>query len=275
MQDDHRTKATVCAVMAVWRGDEPAQISAAIDSILNQTRAADEFIIVQDGPVSNDIAAVLDAYREHPSVQISVLPTNQGRGPARNHAVMQSTGDVIAMMDADDISRPDRIEKQLRYFCEHNLDVLGGGIEEFDLVAGDRGETRKVPLSGDDIRRVVKFRSAFNHVTLMYARSFFDQIGGYSNLNFVEDWDFYLRADHAGASMANMVDVLVDVRRAMWRRRSVKYLREEIKVLGMARSRGQIGIGTFISGVLIRTGKFLAPQFLLKLAYRFALRQKS
>ena len=264
----------ITVVMAVWRGDEPAQIRMAIDSILHQTHSANEFIIVQDGPVSSDIAAVLHAYKNHPSVQIFPLSVNQGRGPARNHAVKQSTGDVVAMMDADDISRPDRIEKQLRYFCEHNLNVLGGGIEEFDLVAGDRGETRKVPLSGDNIRRVVKFRSAFNHVTLMYKRSFFVQIGGYSNLNFVEDWDFYLRADHAGASMANMADVLVDVRRAMWRRRSVQYLLEEIKVLGMARSRGQIGIGTFISGVLIRTGKFLVPQFLLNLAYRFALRQK-
>lgn len=263
------------AVMAVYAGDQPDAVRAAIDSVLGQTRPADEFVIVIDGPIGAGLEAVIAGYADQPIIAICPLAKNQGRGPARNHAIAKATGEVIVMMDADDICRPDRFAVQLAYLTEHNLDVVGGFIEEFDDVPGDKGSIRSVPLTATDIASLVRFRSAFNHVTLMYCRDFFQDIGGYSDLNFVEDWDFYQRTLHAGGKVANMDRVLVDVRAVQHRRRNLVYFYEEMFVLRAARARRQIGGGAFALSVMVRVIKLIMPDILFSALYRFVLRRRA
>ena len=278
MRDKHQhagadSGVTLTAIMAVWAGDRPHQIKAAIESVLNQSRQADEFVIVIDGPVDSQISACLAKFKTDRSIKIVALPQNIGRGMARNHGIKLATSDIIAMMDADDVSRPNRFQKQLSYLLRHDLDIVGGGIEEFDAEPGDLSVVREVPRDATSIARMVRFRSAFNHVTLMYRRSFFLQIGGYAALNFVEDWDFYLRSLHAGAQVANIADVLVDVRRVLARRSSWPYFREEIGILGQAYSRGQLSLPILGLSLLIRLAKLLVPSLFLKAVYKFVLRR--
>jgi len=261
--------------MAVWQGDETQQVNQAIESILAQTKQPDEIIIVKDGPVKDDVNACLHKHQNNPIIKIVELPENQGRGPARNHAINNSTSDIIFLMDADDISRPNRLAIQLDMFLSHKLDLLGGFIEEFDNSPGDLGAIRHVPQDQKGIEQVVRFRSAFNHVTIMFWREFFNKIGGYSDLNYVEDWDFYLRAIHAGAKVGNTPEILVDVRKAVWRRRSFEYLSEEIYIARTAFQRRQISASVFVLSLMFRLGKFITPSALLDLVYQKILRQKT
>ena len=263
------------AVMAVYAGDHPDAVRAAIDSVLGQTRPADEFVIVIDGPIGTGLEDVITAYADQPIITICPLVENQGRGPARNHAIANASGEVIVMMDADDICRPDRFAVQLAYLIECNLDVVGGFIEEFDDTPGDKGSIRAVPLTATDIASMVRFRSAFNHVTLMYRRAFFQEIGGYSDLNFVEDWDFYQRTLYAGGKVANMDRVLVDVRAVQNRRRNLAYFYEEMFVLRAARARRQIGVASFILSVIVRVIKLIMPDVLFSALYRSVLRRQA
>lgn len=260
--------------MSIYSGDNPDAITAAIDSIINQSRQPEEFIIVIDGPVCDDIWKCIDAYQACTFVQIYTLEKNVGRGLARNHAIEHATGDYVAIMDADDISRSNRFEIQLAFMSKHELDLAGGFIEEFDHTPGDRYDIRKVPLNEDGISSMVKLRSPFNHVTVMYRRSFFERINGYGTLNFVEDWDFYFRSIYAGGHVANMPDILVDVRRAPLRRRNFSYFREEMSVLASAYWRGQISLLMFILSCSVRIIKLIIPQFLFLAIFHLILRNR-
>lgn len=263
----------VSVVMSVWSGDKVAQIDAATKSILSQTIVPHEFIIVVDGPVVDEIRVCLQFYSKHPSISVHYLIKNVGRGQARNYAIDRTSGEFVMLMDADDISRPDRLEKQLHHMRLHSLDILGGFIEEFYAVPGDIGERRIVPIDQARIVRMAPFRTPFNHVTSMYRKVFFNKVGGYRSLNFVEDWDFYLRAIYLGGRLGNMPVVLVDVRRAITRRRSAPYFREEIKVLVEAYLRDQIGIVLFLSSLCSRFLKACIPEMLFLLLYKFILRK--
>ena len=177
-------------------------------------------------------------------------------------------------MDADDVSRPNRFERQIEVITSQNLDIVGGLIEEFDRVPADLGEIRIVPLTAAEIHSKVRFRSVFNHVTLMYRRSFWESISGYRDLNYVEDWDFYLVAVHAGARVGNMHEVLVDVRRAPWRRKGYSYFREECDVLTAALRRGQLSRPVYVLSLMIRVTKLVVPAFLFAIIYKIFLRQR-
>ncbi len=263
----------ISVVMAVWRGDSPEQITAAIDSVLAQTLKPKEFVVVIDGPVDSTIDICLTRYRERGEITLLRLPKNIGRGGARNYAVNATSGQWVAIMDADDICSPTRMARQSDFVMRHEVDVLGGLISEFDRVVGDNASTRKVPQNHDSICRMLRRRSAFNHVTLMFRREIFDQIGGYGPLNHVEDWDFYLRCENVGAHFANLDVVLVDVRRALSRRRSVEYLREEMRVMNDAYRRGQFGLGDLGVGYVLRMAKLFIPIFVYKFIDKHILRR--
>jgi len=266
--------AEVSVVMAVRRGDSPDQIAAAIDSVLAQSLQPSEFVVVTDGPVDVTIDTCLTRYSERGEITLLRLPENIGRGGARNHAINATSGQLVAIMDADDICRPTRLAQQSDFVMRHDIDVSGGLIAEFDRVVGDNISIRNVPQNHDPICRMLRRRSAFNHVTLMFRREVFDQIGGYGPLNYVEDWDFYLRCENAGARFANLDTVLVDVRRALSRRRSVEYFREEMRVMNDAYRRGQFGLTDLVAGYALRVAKLFIPIFLYKFVDRHILRRQ-
>jgi glycosyltransferase involved in cell wall biosynthesis len=266
--------ANISVVMAVWRGDSPDQIAAAIDSVLAQTLKPTEFVVVIDGPVDSTIDICLTRYSERGEITLLRLPKNVGRGGARNHAINATLGQWVAIMDADDICCPTRLARQSDFVMRHDVDVLGGLISEFDQVVGDNVSIRKVPQNHDSICRMLRRRSAFNHVTLMFRREIFDQIGGYGPLNYVEDWDFYLRCENAGARFANLDVVLVDVRRALGRRRSIAYFREEMRVMNDAYRRGQFGLADLGVGYALRVAKLFVPIFLYKFVDKHILRRQ-
>ena len=265
--------ANISVVMAVWLGDSPDQIAAAIDSVLVQTLKPKEFVVVIDGPVDSTIDICLTRYSERGEITLLRLSKNVGRGGARNHAINATSGQWVAIMDADDICRPTRLAQQSDFVIRHDIDVLGGLIAEFDRVVGDNISIRNVPQNHYSICRMLRRRSAFNHVTLMFRRETFNQIGGYRPLNCVEDWDFYLRCENVGARFANLDLVLVDVRRALGRRRSIEYLREEMRVMNDAYRRGQFGLADLGVGYVLRVAKLLIPICLYKFADKHILRR--
>jgi len=266
--------AEISVIMAVWCGDSPDQIVAAIDSVLAQSLPPSEFVVVTDGPVDVSIDVCLTRYSEQGEITLLRLPENIGRGGARNHAINATSGQLVAIMDADDICRPTRLAQQSDFVMQHEIDVLGGLIAEFDQFVGDNISIRNVPQNHDSICRMLRRRSAFNHVTLMFRREVFDQIGGYRPLNYVEDWDFYLRCENAGARFANLNTVLVDVRRVLSRRRSVEYFREEMLVMNDAYRRAQFGLTDLVVGYALRLAKLYIPIFLYKFVDKLFLRRQ-
>lgn len=117
----------VSVVMANYNTEEE-YLRSAIESILNQTYSNFEFIIIDDGS-TNDSVSIIESYDDERIVLIKNTE-NQGLTRSLNIALDHCKGDYIARMDSDDVSFPNRFEKQVEYLQKHdNVIVCGTGIE--------------------------------------------------------------------------------------------------------------------------------------------------
>ena len=201
--------------MCVYHGEEPAHFEAAIRSMLDQTVVTDDFVIVCDGPLTAELDAVLDQFESrHPGLfRIIRLPENVGVGLAAKAGLAACRNDLIAKMDSDDISVPDRCQRQLaRFAADPALALLGGVIEEFDNRTGKVMSIRSAPMDNAGIRKYARRRSPINNVTAMYRKSAALDAGGYRDLRRAEDYDLYLRMLIKGCHAENLPETLVKVR---------------------------------------------------------------
>lgn len=156
----------VSVLMAVYKNDRPDWLHLAIDSMLNQTLCPDEFIVVVDGPVSQQLRQVLLSYQKQ--LTVIWLKRNRGLWNALNKGLKVAKNELIARMDADDIATSDRIEKQVAQFmADPALDLVGGQIAEFEDNIENIVSYRRVPLLQQDIAKFARFRSPFNHPTII------------------------------------------------------------------------------------------------------------
>jgi glycosyltransferase involved in cell wall biosynthesis len=202
-------------LMSVYYKEDPENFEQAICSILNQTHPTNDFVIVCDGPLTDELDAILDKYSAQYSGILNVvrLPQNVGIGAAANEGLKVCINSLVAKMDADDIAVSQRCELQCKKFgINPNITVLGGLIEEFDSDPDIPFSIREVPVNNNDIRSFAKRRQPFNNQTVMYRREAVDAVGGYSSLRRNEDYDLYIRLLNAGYYCENLPTVLVKVR---------------------------------------------------------------
>lgn len=162
-------------VMAVYEKDKPEWLRQSVESIINQTVQSDDIVIVCDGPVGAELKAVLREYEgRHDAVRVVRLSVNVGAGEARNKGVGATRHELVAIMDADDISLPHRFDLQLKQFKKNpELTLVGGQISEFEGESDNILSYRKVPIEYEEIKRFARYRSPINHVTVMFKKSAF------------------------------------------------------------------------------------------------------
>ncbi len=201
-------------LMSVYAKDNPAWIAQALDSVLYNTVPPAEVLVAVDGPVGEDIRAVLDTYaQKYPAVRVLAFEKNEGLGAALRKGLEKCTHEWVARMDADDISLPDRFEKQLaRVMQEPDLAVLGGAIEEIDAQTLMPLNLRIVPCADADIKKFLKSRSPFNHPSVLLNKRLVLQAGSYQPFHLMEDYCLWARCAANGYKMANLPDVLVRMR---------------------------------------------------------------
>lgn len=264
-------------VMSVYHGDSPELFQKAVDSVLNQTFKPAELIIVADGPVGEKIDEVLMSLSTNGSIRIIRMTKNSGLAASRKLAISEALTEVIAVMDSDDISVKDRFEQQIHELSDGKTDVVGGWIEEFNLCPEDHGLIRKTPLDYDDIYRLGKWRNPINHVTLMFKKSSYDQIGGYSELLANEDWEMVSRMLVNGLIIRNIPKVLVHVRGGddmIKRRRTSRQFWGEMKAFRLMYKSNYLGLYCLIMNILIRTMIRIFPQAFTAYLYKNVLRKE-
>lgn len=199
-------------LMSVYKKENPAYLKSSIDSMLCQTRPPDDFVIICDGALTPALDRVLDTYKlRYPDLmQIIRLPVNRGIGNAANEGLAFCRHNLIAKMDSDDISVPDRCEKQLIFFQNNpQLDIVGGQLAEFYHDISNITAYRRVPIEHQNIIDYAKKRSPFNNQTVMFKKSSVLLAGGYSMLRRCEDYELYIRMLLQGCLTANCGEVLV------------------------------------------------------------------
>lgn len=204
-------------LMSVYKNDNPEFLKTALESIYeNQTRKPDEIVVVFDGKLTPELYAVLDKFKEDKENIVVYLPqeVNRGLGEALRIGAEKCTGDYIFRMDSDDISIPERFEKQIAYIEAHpDIDVLGSDISEFDISPeNEQMRLRVCPQKHTDIADMAKKRNPMNHMTVCIKRTALDRCGGYKPLLLLEDYYLWLRMLAGGCKFANISKALVYVR---------------------------------------------------------------
>lgn len=178
----------ISVIMPVHNGEK--YLREAIDSILAQTFSDFELIIIDDGS-TDSTADIIKAVNDERIVYLK-NENNMGISHSLNRGIAASNGQYIARMDADDISLPQRFERQIG-FMKSNLEVmiLGCAVEAF----GEDFENtvRIFSKSNDDIKIDMLFSTPFAHPSLMFNRRVFEDDLYNSDFNGIEDYELWIR----------------------------------------------------------------------------------
>lgn len=191
---DIKSDYTVTVILAVY--NEERRIESAINSIVQQTYVRWKMIIVDDGSSdqsSNIVSRLISKTSNKDKITLLVNDDNCGLAYSLNRAISQADTEYIARMDADDISVPSRLEKQVNYLNMHSdVDVVGAAAFVRQEGLADKVVTK--PESHIDIRSSIEKINPFFHSSVMMRKKFIVDIGGYDESLFrAQDYDLWLR----------------------------------------------------------------------------------
>ena len=265
-------------VLSVYRGDELSNLEEAIKSVSFQSLKPSEILIGIDGPIKKEISEYLESLRQNPLFKIIEFKENRGLSTTRKSLIEQTSQEIIAVMDSDDISRPERFEKQLQILAKNDLDVVGGWIEEFEDNPKDNGAIRKVPDTSVEIIKLSKWRTPINHVTLMFKKEPYLEVGGYAeDMSYSEDWHLLVRMIQNKAKIYNLQEVLVDVRidqQTFKRRRSKRQIKTDRDLIFWMYQINHIGVIELVFNIIFRTLYAFLPLKIAKKVYKRILRKR-
>lgn len=176
-------------------------IEAALASVAGQTRLPDEVVVIDDAS-TDDGAARAARWSEILPLKILVQTENRGPGVARRIGIAASSGDLVALLDADDVLFPDHIEVLLRDHQKHGGVITADALwwspsRQLSLVTGRR--RKRIPPPGN--QRLGILEHNFVHPASLFSRADYERAGGFSDLRKMEDWDLWMRMIRAGVTV--------------------------------------------------------------------------
>lgn len=212
-------------LMSVYYKENPLFLKKAIESIVNQSVKSNDFVIVCDGPLTEELYHILDTFcDDYPYINVYKLEKNQGLGKALAFGIEKCKNNLVGRMDSDDVSDINRFMHLLNEYNNTKAAVTGGYIEEFYDSIGDIKIIRDVPLTEKGIKNMIKKRNPMNHVSVLLEKNSVEEVGGYQDLPYLEDYYLWVRMLEANKKIVNIDKTLVYVRtgREMYKRRGNK-----------------------------------------------------
>jgi glycosyltransferase involved in cell wall biosynthesis len=265
----------LAVIMSVYKNDRLEFVKDSVNSILGQSFSSFHFYIVADGPVREDVDAFL-ASQTDKRIRLLRLENNGGLARALNYLLEIVLADgnyiLIARMDADDISLPERFERQYLFMKENQeVGCLGTWYEEIN-VSGKHIHFRKIPVEHEELRKRYFTRTPFAHPTVMYRRSFIEKAGMYpTDTILMEDNVLWGRGLKAGIRFANVPEFLLKFRvdEDFYKRRSgvkygLNYIRTRFRTLNYMNAPAGTYILSFMAGLVK-----MMPAFLVRICQMF------
>lgn len=195
--------------------DEEDVLSSAIQSVIEQTFENFELLLINNGnnPISKEIAN--DWMQKDKRITVSD-ESRKGIVYALNTGIALSKGGFIARMDADDISKPDRLKMQIEYLKENqNIGVVASSVEYITKLNQSEGMEHFVNwnnslLSPSEISLNRFIETPIIHPSVMFRRELIKQYGGYEHGHFPEDYELWLRWLHNGVHFAKLPETLLE-----------------------------------------------------------------
>lgn len=267
-------------LMSVYYKEKPEFLSQAIESMLAQTIMPEQFVIVEDGMLTEELNEIIDDYKtNYPHLfTIVCLEKNSGLGVALDEGIQYCRNELIARMDSDDVSMPERCEKELKFFANcPELDIISGAINEFKEDPNNVVSIRRVPEHEDAIKKQMRRRSPFNHPAVMYRKSAVIKCGGYGSSARKEDHDLFSRMLNNGCHAYNIQEPVLYYRVGddnIKRRKSWKNVSSYIEIMWISLKRGYCGVGDFIFVFVAQMFYFIAPTSLIEVLLNRFYREK-
>jgi len=266
-------------LMSVYKNEKAEFLKEALKSIYdNQILKPNEIILVQDGPLTEELYKKIDEYVTKYSGVLRVVPLekNVGLGNALNVGLEACSNELVARMDTDDISLPERFKVQVDYMKDNpDVDVLGSSLLEFENTPDNIIAEKKAPVR--NIEDYIKFRNPMNHPTVIFRRSKVLSAGNYKEINLFEDYYLWARMFTKGYKLANIESPLLYFRTSLdtyKRRGGMKYVEAECNLQNEFLNIRLISHFEYFRNIILRNLGRLVPNFVRKELYKKILRSK-
>jgi len=262
-------------LMSVYYKDNPQWLKEAVDSVMNNTVKPNQIVLVVDGQIPDELEQVINEYRD--SLDILRLEKNSGLGIALQQGLLKCKYPLVARMDSDDISLPNRFELQLKEFENNsNLTIVGGYIQEIDSNTKENISIRKVPLTNEGIRKYIKTRNPLNHVSVMFKKEDILKVGNYESFYSMEDYYLWAKCLANNFQLINVPQIFVNVRidtKMFARRSGYKYFKSNKELSKKLLAMNLLSYPDYLINTIIRfTAHVLMPNKLREILYKKVLR---
>lgn len=264
-------------LMSVYKNERADYLTACFDSIFQQSVLPTEIILVEDGPLSQELYnSIAEQEKKFPQFKRIILPENQGLGVALNKGMEACSCEIIARMDTDDICMPDRFKTQIEYMTQNpDVDVLSAWIKEFEDMPDNIVGIRSVPENQEDIYKFGKKRNPINHPVVMFRKNAVLSSGGYLPCFLFEDYYLWGRMLQKGYTFHNLQQPLLLFRRSpemICRRGGFNYALHEILFLRKLQDVGYISTIRLICNIMQRSIIRILPNNVRFFIYKHLLR---
>lgn len=202
----------ISVIMSTYKEDERL-LRESIESILNQTYRDFEYIIILDYPDNDVHKSVIEEYAlKDDRIHFYINEKNMGLTDSLNRGLSLCHGEYIARMDADDISLPDRLERQMKYLEKNHYDLIGGITEMINENGSLLYSIKSVPTDSKKINKALRYSQCIAHPTWLGKKEVFEKNAGYRHMPLCEDYDFTLRAVLNGFVISNLNEPVLKYR---------------------------------------------------------------
>lgn len=257
-------------LMSVYKNDKPEWVEIAINSMLKQTIKPDEIVLIIDGEIPEDLREKVEYLKKTNKVlKVFENEKNLGLGLTMQRGILLCSNELVARMDSDDYSLPDRIEKELKLMQENDLDMVGAQTAEFVDNVDNVVSIHNVPIGEKEILKYSKQRNPICHSSVLFKKSKVIESGNYQDMKLCEDYFLWIRMLQHGCKIDNHPEVLFKMRvsRDLYARRGgYKYYKSQKQLFKYMKKTHFIGAFTYL--------KILFVRFVVQVMMPNKLRQK-
>ncbi|QMV13006.1 glycosyltransferase [Vibrio spartinae] len=264
----------VSVLMSTYKGNKAKYLDESLKSLAEQTCIADEIILIVDGEVDGEQLSVISNFKYKGNFKVYFLEANHGLAYCMNLAIQYSSNDILARMDADDLSCNQRFE--IEYNNLMSLDdenyVVCSWASEFSDEYSDFYCIKKTPGDNNKIKKMIPYRNVIVHPSMMFYKKVINIHGGYDeNVGLLEDYELHLRLIKAGVKYHCIQRPLIQFRTSheqYGRRGGFKYLINEYKFRKFCYKKRYIKLHQFIISCVLYSFLRLSPVKLRKSMYK-------
>ena len=265
--------------MSVYHKENPTWFDESIKSMFEQTIKPNEFVLVEDGPLTKELYDVVEKYKtKYPKeFKVVAIEKNVGLGPALKKGVEECSNEYIARMDSDDYSMPKRIEKEFEIFEKYSdIGMVGTNVSEFIDSIDNVVCNVILPETNDDIIKFSKSRNPFRHPSVMFKKTEVVNAGNYREYYLCEDYDMWLRMIRNGCKCYNIQDIYVYMRIGedfFKRRGGHNYFKSIKKFKKEQLQNGYFNKNEYLKSIVPHAIVCYMPNFMRDFVYRKMLRR--